>query len=168
MSKRFGPKQIETADIAWRQFVNLMRDYSSGEFTDLEEIRIHYDVLFEEFEKWIPGKKGLDPLLTPQRDQWNPRWLKDLEFMFSVLQDFAMEMYFQANFMGWKEQIRNWLQIWYLLQKRELREIDQYDLVLIKEVHAQHAIIERLVKIQKFKRDALLTLQKHYQQFEEA
>lgn len=167
MSKRFGPKQIEAADIAWRQFVNMMRDYKSGEFTDLEEMRIHFDVLFEEFEKWIPHKKGLPPLLLPQRDQFNPDWIDEGgEFLFSVIQDFAIEMYFQANFMDWKEQIRNWMQIWYLMQKRELREIDQYDLVLIKEVHMQHAIIERLVKIQKYKRDSLLALQKQCQQFD--
>lgn len=168
MSKRFGPKQIEVADIAWRQYCHMVKDYDSGEFTNLEEMRIHFDVLFEQFEQWISQQKGLPPLLVPQRDQFNPVWIeKDSELLFSVIQDFAIEMYFQANFMQWKEQIRNCLQIWYLMQKRELREIDQYDLVLIKETHMQHAIIERLVKIQKHKRDALLSLQKHYQQLGE-
>jgi hypothetical protein len=168
MSKRFGPKQIEVADIAWRQYCRMVKDYDSGEFTNLEEMRIHFDILFEEFEKWVPKQKGLPPLLSPQRNQFNPAWIEEeAEFLFSVVQDFAIEMYFQANFMGWKEQIRNWLQIWYLMQKRELQEIDQYDLVLIKETHMQHAIIERLVKIQKYKRDALLSLQKHYQQLGE-
>jgi hypothetical protein len=162
MSKRFGPKQIELADIAWRQYNNMVRDYDSGQFTDLEEMRIHFDVLFEEFEKWVRHNVALPPLLAPQRDQFNPAWSNDLEFLFTVIEDFAVEMYFQSNFMGWKEQIRNWMQSWYLLQKRELREIDQYDLVLIKETHLAHTIIERLAKIQKNKREALLSMQKHF------
>lgn len=163
MSKRFGPKQVELADIAWRQHNNMVRDYDSGQFTDLEEMRIHFDVLFEEFEKWVREKANLPPLLAPQRDQFNPAWSQDVEFLFTVIEDFAVEMYFQSNFMGWKEQIRNWMQSWYLLQKRELREIDQYDLVLIKETHLAHNIIERLAKIQKHKRDTLLSMQKHFQ-----
>lgn len=163
MSKRFGPKQVEFADMAWRQYNNMVRDYDSGQFTDLEEMRIHFDVLFEEFEQWVRERDGLPPLLSPQRDLFNLAWSSDLEFLFTVIEDFAMEMYFQANFMAWKEQIRNWMQSWYLLQKRELREIDQYDLVLIKETHLAHTIIERLSKIQKHKREALLSMQKHFQ-----
>ena len=166
MSKRFGPRQIELADIAWRQYNNMVRDYDSGKFTDLEEIRVHFDVLFEEFEKWVRVNAALPPLLAPQRDQFNLAWSEDLEFLFTVIEDFAIQMYFQANFMAWKEQIRNWMQSWYLLQKRELREIDQYDLVLIKETHLAHSIIERLAKIQKYKREALLSMQKHFQSME--
>ena len=63
-------------------------------------------------------------------------------------------LYYLAHFSSWKEQI----QIWYLSQKSELREIDQYDLVLIKEVHLSQCIIEKLMKLQKFKTDGLAYL----------
>jgi len=52
----------------------------------------------------------------------------------------------------------HWMQIWYLSQKSALREIDQYDLVLIKEVHLSQCIIEKLMKLQKFKTDGLAYL----------
>lgn len=163
MSKRFGPKQIETADIAWRQYCRMIKEYDSNEFTNLEEIRIHFDVLFEEFEKWVRNQKGLPPLLTPLREKLNAPWLEnDAQLLFDMIHDFAVSMYFQAIFMSWKEQIRNWLQVWYFLQKRELREIDQYDLALIKEIHLQHTILERLAKIQKQKRDSHMSLQAHF------
>jgi len=67
-------------------------------------------------------------------------------------------LFYRAHFSSWKEQIRNWMQIWYLSQKSELREIDQYDLVLIKEVHLSQCIIEKLMKLQKFKTDGLAYL----------
>lgn len=163
MSKRFGPKQIETADMAWRQYCRMIKEYEAEEFTNLEEMRIHFDVLFEEFEKWVRTQKDLPPLLTPLREQFNAPWIKDeIPLLFEVIHDFAIAMYFQAHFMGWKPQIRNWLQIWYFMQKRELREIDQYDLALIKEIHLQHTILERLAKIQKQKRDSLMSLQAHF------
>lgn len=163
MSKRFGPKQIETANIAWRQYCRMIKEYEAEEFTDLEEIRIHFDVLFEEFEKWVRTQKDLPPLLSPQREQFNAPWIKDeTPLLFEVIHDFAIPMYFQAHFMGWKPQIRNWLEIWYFMQKRELREIDQYDLALIKEIHLQHTILERLAKIQKQKRDSHMSLQAHF------
>ena len=162
-SKRFGPKQTEVADICWRQYGRLVKEFGAEELTDLEEIRIHYDVLFGELEQWARNQKTLPPLLTPQREQLNAPWIEeDAQLLFEVLRDFAFEMYFQANFMSWKPQIQNWLQIWYFMQKRELREIDQYDLVLIKELHLQHTILERLAKIQKLKRESVADLQMHF------
>ena len=50
------------------------------------------------------------------------------------------------------------MQSWYLLQKRELCEIDQYDLVLIKGTYLAHTIIKRLSKIKKHKREVLLSI----------
>lgn len=167
LSKRFGHKQIELADLIWRQYERMMTDFCSGEFTDWPEMRIHYDALFEEFEIWIKQFDDLPPLLTPQRDQFNPKWFDDQEMLFETLKEFAISMYFQANFMSWKGQIRNTMNIWYYMHKQELRQIDQYDLVLIKETHLSHTIIERLVKLQKYKNETTRALHEHYQHLSE-
>ena len=78
--------------------------------------------------------------------------------MLEIVDVVGAGLYYRAHFSGWKEQIRNWMQIWYLAQKSELKEIDQYDLVLIKEVHLSQCIIEKLMKLQKFKTDTLAYL----------
>lgn len=162
LNKRFGKKQIELAALIWNQYTGLMRDFSSGEFTDWSEIRIHYDALFLEFEIWVRQQDDLSPLLTPQRDAFNPQWLANQELLFDTVKDFAISMYFQANFMSWKDQIRNWMTAWYFLQKKELKEIDQFYLAHTKLMHLAHTNLERLVKLQKYKHGIAKDLQKHY------
>jgi hypothetical protein len=158
MSLRIGPKQTELADYAWSQYESMVRDYESGQLTNIQEICAHYSALFEYVQLWFREHPQVECLYTPQKKELHPYWVKESEQLLEIVDIVGAELYYRAHFSGWKEQIRNWMQIWYLSQKSGLREIDQYDLVLIKEVHLSQCIIEKLMKLQKFKADGLAYL----------
>jgi len=158
MSFRVGPKQTEQAHYAWCQYESMVRDYESGQLTNVQEICAHFSALFEYVQIWFKEHPQLECLYTPQQKALHPYWVKESEQLLQIVDVVGAGLYYRAHFSSWKEQIRNWMQIWYLSQKSALREIDQYDLVLIKEVHLSQCIIEKLMKLQKFKTDGLAYL----------
>jgi len=158
ISFRVGPKQTEQAHYAWSQYESMVRDYESGQLINVQEICSHFSALFEYVQIWFREHPHFECLYTPQQKELHPYWVKESEQLLQIVDVVGAGLYYRAHFSGWKEQIRNWMQIWYLSQKSELREIDQYDLVLIKEVHLSQCIIEKLMKLQKFKTEGLVYL----------
>jgi len=136
----------------------MVRDYESGQLMNVQEICAHFSALFEYVQIWFRENPHLECLYTPQQKELHPYWVKESEQLMQIVDVVGAGLYYRAHFSGWKEQIRNWMQIWYLSQKSALREIDQYDLVLIKEVHLSQCIIEKLMKLQKFKTEGLAYL----------
>jgi hypothetical protein len=158
MSCRIGPAQTEHAQYAWQQYEAMMKDYESGGLTELQEMADHFTTFFEYVEHWFKNTHQLYSLYDPTENKVHPKWVQQKEHFFEVVEPIGAMLFYQAHFMGWKDQIRNWMQTWYLAQKSELREVDQYELVVIKQVHLTQNLLDKLMKLQKHKADIWVRL----------
>ena len=158
MSHRFGPSQTERARYAWQQYEAMIKDNESGQLTDLQDMADHFTTFFEYVELWFKNTHQLYSLYDPTVNKVHPNWVQQKEHFLEVLEPIGAMLFYQAHFMGWKDQIRNWMQSWYLSQKAELRELDQYELVAIKQAQLTQALLDKLMKLQKHKADIWVCL----------
>jgi len=158
MSYRFGSVQTAEALYAWQQYESMIKDYESGELTDLQDMADHFTSFFEYVEIWFRSAQQIYSLYDPTENKVHPKWIQQKEDFFEVIEPIGAMLFYQSHFMGWKDQIRNWMQSWYLAQKFELREVDQYELVVMKQAHLTQALLDKLMKIQKHKLDIWVRL----------
>jgi hypothetical protein len=117
---------------------------------------------FTDFSQYVPAYFAILPQLfslqDPHTQKIHPEWISRPNAFLEIMENIGAHLFYQAHFMGWKDQIRNWIQSWCLAQKSELREVDQYDLVLIKQAHLSQTILDKLMKLQKHKTDIWVRL----------
>lgn len=158
MSHRIGPVQTQCAFDGRRQYEWMMEDYETGQLTDLQEMADHFTDFFQYVPIYFEMHPQLFPLQDPRTQKIHPEWMSRPKLFLEVMEPIGAHLFYQAHFMGWKDQIRNWTQSWYLAQRSELREVDQLDLVVIKQAHLSQAILDKLMKLQKHKTDIWVRL----------
>ena len=158
MSHRIGPVQTQCAFDGWRQYECMVEDYETGQLTDLQEMVDHFTDFFQYVPTYFEVHPQLFPLQDPRTRKIHPEWMSRPKLFLEVMEPIGARLFYQAHFMGWKDQIRNWTQSWYLAQRSELREVDQFDLNVIKQAHLSQAILDKLMKLQKHKTDIWVRL----------
>lgn len=158
MSYRIGPVQTQCALDGWHQYEYMIEDYESRQLTDLQEMADHFTDFFQYVPTYFEMHPQQFPLQDPHTQKIHPEWISRPELFLEVMEPIGAHLFYQGHFMGWKDQIRNWIQSWYLAQRSELREVDQFDLAVIKQAHISQTILDKLMKLQKHKTDIWVRL----------
>jgi len=109
-----------------------------------------YPLLFQMAAHWlITQNPGSTPLFMNSEKDLNLAWQQHPEKLLPVLEAFANQMYFVANYQHFKPKVRVWMESWYFLQRTELHRLERSEQLLLKERNYASTILDRLMRFRK-------------------
>lgn len=108
-----------------------------------------YPELFEGLANWVKERPEITPIFGASGQGLNIMWQQQAHRLVELMQRFADEMFYVANFEGFKPKIRVWMESWFFLQKTEMRRLEHGEQLLIKERKHTYALLDRLMQLRK-------------------
>jgi len=109
-----------------------------------------YQLLFQMAAHWLIAQNpGSTPLFMNSGKDLNLAWQQHPEKLLPVLEAFANQMYFVANYQHFKPKVRVWMESWYFLQRTELHRLERSEQLLLKERNYASTILDRLMRFRK-------------------
>ncbi len=111
-----------------------------------------YKALFEGLNEFIGNDYGV-PLIMTTGAGLDPAWQQQRKKVEEVLLEYAASLYYKIRFDELRPKIRVAMASWFFLQRREQRESDIQDDLLIKEVNRYQNLLGQFMKYRKARLD---------------
>ena len=120
-------KGIANFNLVWRQFPDL----------------------FNALAKWVEMQDATRPLFSSSGKDLDLAWQQNPQEILKSLDKLELILYFIANFMEFKPQLRTLMESWYFAQRLELQHLERDDGGLIAERKHANALLDKLMQLRK-------------------
>ncbi len=120
-------KGIANFNLVWRQFPDL----------------------FNALANWVDLQDATRPLFSSTGKDLDLAWQQHPQEILKSLEKLELILYFIANFMEFKPQIRTLIEAWYFAQRAELQRLERDDGGLIAERKHANALLDKLMQLRK-------------------
>lgn len=107
-----------------------------------------YRDLFTGLDQYL-GNRFNVPILASTGNGLSIPWQQNTKKLEEVLEEYASYLYYLIHFDLLRPQIRVWMSTWFFLERRDQRESDFQDELIIKEHNRYQATLNQLLKYRK-------------------
>ena len=154
---KIAKKDIQDADIAVYQY-DLFLKNAKG-MSNYNGVWRQYPELFKGAHIWSENSVSV-PLFMSHGKDLSIEWQQQPNVLLKLLEQFAAHLYYRANFMKLKPQIRLMMASWLFIQKVEMRDSDIHDELLMRERRSYQSLLDSYVKVRKSQDDHLMFLER--------
>ena len=151
---RFPKKEVKIAAKRFQDYGHLCKN-SKG-IANYQMVFGTYRDLFDGLDQYL-GNRFNVPILASTNNGLSLAWQQNTKKLEEVLEEYASYLYYLIHFDLLRPQIRVWMSAWFFLQRRDQRESDFQDELIIKEHNRYQATLNQLLKYRKARLDSTLT-----------
>jgi hypothetical protein len=152
---KIARKDVQDADIAVYQYELFLKNAKG--MSNYNGVWRQYPELFKGAHIWSENSVSV-PLFMSHGKDLNIEWQQQPNVLLKLLEQFAAHMYYRANFMKLKPQIRLMMASWLFIQKVEMRDSDSHDELLMRERRSYQSLLDSYVKLRKSQDEHLIFL----------
>ena len=154
---KIAKKDVQDADIAVYQYELFLKNAKG--MSNYNGVWRQYPELFKGAHIWSEHSVSV-PLFMSHGKDLNIEWQQQPKTLLTLLEQFAAHMYYRANFLKLKPQIRLMMASWLFIQKMEMRDSDSHDELLMRERRSYQSLLDSYVKVRKSQADHLIFLKR--------
>lgn len=154
---KIAKKDIQDADIAVYQYELFLKNAKG--MSNYNGVWRQYPELFKGAHIWSEHSVSV-PLFMSHGKDLSIEWQQQPNVLLKLLEQYAAHMYYRANFMKLKPQIRLMMASWLFIQKVEMRDSDSHDELLMRERRSYQSLLDSYVKVRKSQDDHLMFLER--------
>ena len=113
-----------------------------------------YQDLFTGLERWM---SSIDPpLFMASRQGLDLHWQNHPRKLEAYIDEYGALCWYLANFDGLRDQIRNWMGIWFFLKSRESERVERFDDRMLQERKTCMSLLDSFFRMRKSQSDHAL------------
>ena len=147
---KFSKKDLKLPQQRYQLYLHLRQNHQA--IPNYQSVFGVYKTLFEGLHESIGKDYGV-PLIMSTGAGLDLAWQQSPKKLEEVLLEYAASLYYQICFDELRPKIRVAMASWYFLQRREQRESDFQDDLLIKEVNRYQNLLGQFIKYRKARLD---------------
>lgn len=151
---RFAKKEVKIAAKRFQDYGHLCKN-SKG-IANYQMVFGAYRDLFDGLDQYL-GNRFNVPILASTNNGLSLAWQQNTKKFEEVLEEYASYLYYLIHFDLLRPQIRVWMSAWFFLERRDQRESDFQDELIIKEHNRYQATLNQLLKYRKARLESALT-----------
>lgn len=144
---KIGKSEEQLAKDAYDQYDSLLENAQG--IANFNLVWRQFPQLFTSLGAWIEQHESMTPLWGPSGKDLNLAWQQNPKKILEYLEVLSKELYYLANFMRFKPQIRIYMESWYFAQRAELQRVERDDGGLIAERKHANALLDKLMRLRK-------------------
>lgn len=150
---RFSKKEVKIAAKRFQDYGHLCKN-SKG-IANYQMVFGAYRDLFDGLDQYL-GNRFNVPILASTNNGLSLAWQQNTKKFEEVLEEYASYLYYLIHFDLLRPQIRVWMSAWFFLERRDQRESDFQDELVVKEHNRYQATLNQLMKYRKARLESAL------------